>query len=271
MSSRDTQCIQTRVMKLLIITCIFLVLASICAYTSAISDTAFFAPETNYVAYYQTSGKHVLATQAVLTLFHRIYPWARICVYLDTLDTQIKHLLLETQDIVRITPGTADQSVSKTGMYFDTVHSAESYIQRLQNTARLMPRGWVFLLEDDVWVVRAVPEQDLRYDVSGACNAHYRPEYSLILTNQTASPVCYGGCGGHFVNSTKLLNISQARMHQLITRLLAVYSPIASDELLSAVILHDGGTIGPYPGFYETFKTGGTVKTEHQMKWLYGW
>ena len=62
----------------------------------------------------------------------------------------------------------------------------------------------------------------------------------------------------------------------MLDTLLAAHSPIASDELVSAVILQAGGTIGEYDGYKEFnrffFWRGGSgvVKTMHQAKWLYG-
>lgn len=266
-------CVLFHILRSMLVACAALVLVSVWAYAYMTRDSEVVSPESKIIAYYQTNGKHVLAIQVVLTLFHRVYPGARVCMYLDTLDTRIRHIPLKRHDLITITVNTQEQSASKTGMYFDTVHAAETYIQRLRATAGLNPNGWVFLLEDDVWVWRAVPEQDLRYDISGACRAIYRPEYAAIIKkNQSdASAVCYGGFGGQFVNSSRLLGLSQTRVHQMIVQMLAVYSPVASDELLSAVVLDDGGTIGYYSGYYETLKTRDTVKTEHQMKWLYGW
>lgn len=258
-------------MHIMVSACILLVCVFVWMFSRFTIDSQPVTPKSHVIAYYQTSGKHALAIQVVLSLFHRVYPWARICMYLDTLDTNIKLVPLGKGDLITITTRTTEESASKTGMYFDTVHAAQAYIQRLQATAGLMPGGWILLLEDDVWVWRAVPEPDLLYDISGACRAIYRPEYAAIIRNQTTSPLCYGGFGGQFVNSSRLLGLSQARVSQLITRMLAVYSPIASDELLSAVVLNDGGTIGYYTGYYETLRTNDVVKTEHQMKWLYGW
>ena len=161
------------------------------------------------------------------------------------------------------------RGASRSPLHFDTLHAAEAYIQRLQATAGLMPRGWVFLLEDDVWAIQAVEEKDLRYDISGTCWAIYKPEYGAIIKNETS--LCYGGYGGHFINSSRLLGLSASRYRPLIADLLAAFSPIASDELLSAVILQDGGTIGYYTGFYEHLVGDGPMRTQHQMKWFYSW
>lgn len=268
---RERVVMRLGVMRLVVVVCIAMAVVSIWTYSWYGPADASRAPRL-IIAYYQTDGANPLAVRTVLALFHRVYPWARVRVYLDTLTTSIRHLPLAPHDLVTLASRTPDGSVSKRGMHYATVHAATAYIERLQSTAALVPDGWVFLLEDDVWVWRAVPEEDLLYDISGTCWARYRPEYAAVLQNRTGSTsVCYGGYGGHFVNSSRLLGLSSDRVRSLVTLLLAAHSPIASDELLSAVVLRDGGTIGYYPGYYEKLHGSGPIRTEHQMKWLYGW
>ena len=260
--------------RFVVIACIVLVCSFIWMFYSlaTTTDHQLDNPKSEYIAYYQTSGRNSLAIRTVLSLFHRVYPSARISMYFDSLGTTIKHVPLSNQDMVTFAGGVADSSASRTGMYFDSVHAAEGYLKRLQKTAGLLPDGWVFLLEDDVWVLQAVPPEDLLYDISGTCWASYRPEYTAVIWNHSKrQQTCYGGYGGHLVNSSRLLGLSSASVHQLITDLLAAHSPIASDELLSAVVLVDGGTIGYYAGYYEKLQGVGHFKTQHQMKWLYSW
>lgn len=259
--------------RFVVIASIVLVCSFIWMFLSlASTDHQLDNPKSEYIAYYQTSGRNSLAIRTVLSLFHRVYPSARVSMYFDSLRTTIEHVPLSKQDMVMFAGGVADSSASRTGMHYDSVHAAEGYIKRLQKTAGLLPGGWVFLLEDDVWVLRAVPPEDLHYDISGTCWASYRPEYSAVIGNHSkGQQTCYGGYGGHFVNSSRLLGLSSGSVRQLITDLLAVHSPIASDELLSAVVLDDGGTIGYYTGYYDKLQGVGHFKTQHQMKWLYSW
>lgn len=258
-------------MRRIILACLTLAIASIGLYSCLIRDvdTSSALPKSRFIAYYQTSNRHHMALRVVIALFHRVYPWVELYLYVDSDTTDNIVSRLNEQVRIKFITDKQARGASRSPLHFDTVHAAEAYIQRLQATASLMPRGWVFLLEDDVWAIQAVEEKDLRYDISGTCWAIYRPEYSTIVWNQTGR--CYGGYGGHFINSSRLLGLSDSRIRTLITDLLAVYSPISSDELLSAVILQDGGTIGYYTGYYERLVGEGPFKTQHQMKLFYNW
>lgn len=260
-----------RCMHIMVLACILLVCLYVWMFSRFTIDSQPTNPKSRVIAYYQTNGKNTLAIRVVLGLFHHAYPGARVHVYLDGISTNINHLPLAQHDIVTLITNARDHGAKTSALYFDTVHAAEAYIKRLQTTAGLQPDGWVFLLEDDVWAWQAIPEADLRYDISGTCWALYSPGQAAVLRNRTENFRCYGGYGGHFVNSSRLLGLSAARMPQLIAEMLAARSPIASDELLSAVVLDDGGTIGYYPGYYERLTGSGPFRTHHQMKLLYGW
>ena len=258
-------------MRKIILACLTLAIASICWYSCLIRDvdTSSTLQKSRFIAYYQTSNRHHIALRVVIALFHRVYPWVELYLYLDSDTTDNIVSRLNKQVRIKFITDKQARGASRSPLHFDTVHAAEAYIQRLQATAGLMPRGWVFLLEDDVWAIQAVEEKDLRYDISGTCWAIYKREYGAIIKNETS--LCYGGYGGHFINSSRLLGLSASRYRPLIADLLAAFSPIASDELLSAVILQDGGTIGYYTGFYEHLVGDGPMRTQHQMKWFYSW
>ena len=70
------------------------------------------------------------------------------------------------------------------------------------------------------------------------------------MTHSVSRWQCYGGCGGAVVRSSALLraNLTEANVGVLL-RATDNNGIIASDELLSAVILMSGGTIGRYYGF----------------------
>ena len=183
------------------------------------------------------------------------------------------------KDVVMINRNQTEASASKHGMFFDTVHASRAYLSRLQQAAALNPFGWVLLLEDDVHVFRPVYISDLQYDICGSIRPEYSTAYDKII--KAAMPhdgseskenkrLHYGGFGGHFINSSRLIGLRDEKMLPLISDLLRSYSPIASDELLSAVILQDGGRIGTYSGFYEFEHGRGVMKTHHSMTWLYG-
>ena len=109
----------------------------------------------------------------------------------------------------------------------------------------------------------------LKYDISGACFALYNDGLSKFVSGMVGR--CYGGCGGHIVRSAALLraNISEAAVDELARA--SSLNKIASDELLSAVIIMSGGTIGSYSGFINSpwlRWLPGTVLV-HQAKGLY--
>ena len=231
---------------------------------------------TIIVAYYQTSGVPCLASAFAMTLFRRVYPNASLYIhYFDMPQSWAKSsasLLWGTRYKPTLaTAGGAAAAAKKQhnqGMYFNTTAAAEAYIARLQTAAALRPRGWVLLMEDDVWCWRAPRRDALVFDITGRCRAVYRQEYAKVLHR-----ACYGGYGGHFVNSSRLLGLQTQQTSTIISALLKAHAPIASDELLSAVILRNGGSIGEYDGYYEPFTTGGSGDwiTMHQMKLLYPW
>ena len=259
------------IMRKIVMGCLTLAITSICFYSYLIRDASptFALPKSRFIAYYQTNNRHHLALRVAVALFHHVYPWVELYLYLDSDKTDNIVSRLNKQVRIKFITDQHARGASRNPLHFDTVYAAEAYIQRLQATARLMPEGWVFLLEDDVWAIQAVQEKDLRYDISGTCWAIYKPEYGAIIKNQ--SRLCYVGYGGHFINSSRLLGLSVSRYRSMVLDLLAAYAPIASDELLSAVILQDGGTIGYYTGFYEHLVGDGSIKTQHQMKWFYSW
>jgi hypothetical protein len=187
-------------------------------------------------------------------------------------------------DLITYNEKNVYKSNASYGMYFSSVIAMETYIQRIKTAAGLQKNGWVLLLEDDVWVWTKIKQNDLKYDVTGTCKHPYSRECSrAIKTHSTHHPVfrnasCYGAYGGHYINSSRILGLKD--YHALLANLLvAVDGPVASDMLLSAVILSDGGNIGGNPGFYEFggSKTGpvysnterGPPNILHEMKWLY--
>jgi hypothetical protein len=231
------------------------------------------------VGYYQMSGSNRVASSVVLSLFRSVYPTVPLYIHYD-----MDHALSASgADLVTYNEKRVDKSAVSKGMYFSTVTAMEDYIQRIKRAASLQKKGWVLLLEDDVWVLAPVKQKDLRYDVTGTCKHAYSRECSrAIETHSTHRPVfrnasCYGAYGGHYINSSRILGLRDN--HDLLASLLlAVGGPVASDVLLSAVILSDGGTIGGNPGFYEFFTYTGPVYSNpesgppnilHEMKMLY--
>ena len=217
-------------------------------------------------AYYQTNGAHLLATEEVLTRFFQFYPQAPLHFHNDGGSASLKYLA-RVYGIRNYTAIGMKESATKEGMYFTSAHNGAAYLQRLASAA--LDADWILLLEDDVWIQGRVNTDKLKYDINGACFAIFNDGLSKFVSGSTGA--CYGGCGGHIVRSAALLraNITADAVGELSR---ASYNKrLASDELLSAVILMSGGTIGPYGGFMNTpwlrWLPGSLVV--HQAKGLY--
>ena len=244
------------------------------------TDPALKQPDDDakIVAYYQTSGLNKIASNMALSLFRSVYPEAQVYIHYDT-----DHIPEGARgDMTTFNNKHTDQSVQDCGMHFSTVRAMESYIKRVQKAASLQPKGWVLLLEDDVWVWTQINPRYLRYDVTGTCWATFTPAISRIILAHSRHHVfknatCYGAYGGHYVNSSRVLGLRN--YHGFLRALLiAARGIVPSDLLLSALILGDGGTIGDNPGYYEyggVFRPVaatahyGPLNILHQMKWLY--
>ncbi len=233
------------------------------------------------VGYYQTSGSNRLASSVVLHLFQSTYPSAPLYIHYDT-----DHALPRPRaTLITYNEKNVDQSVVSNGMYFSSVTAMENYISHIKKAAGLQRNGWVLLLEDDVWVWTGIKQNDLRYDITGTCRHQFSVECSKCPTAIRAhaslrqvfrNASCYGAYGGHYLNSSRILGLKdyQGLLRDLLG---AVGGPVASDILLSAVILSDGGSIGDNLGFYEPNDLSQVLfhakhdppNIFHQMKYLY--
>ena len=241
--------------------------------------------DARIVAYYQTGGRNAMALFVALRFFRSVYPDAPLYMHYDMYkmlgDNSTSRMARDfNAALVTYNSLVLGGSVNKHGMYYATVQAAEDYIRRLQVAAGLEPEGWVLLMEDDVWLWAPVKQDELWYDISGTCWGTYRRGCHEAIVADSAGPVfrngtCYGGYGGHYVNSSRLLGlVDWPAMRGLIRdMLLAENGNLASDMILSALVLQNGGTIGEYPGYYEwegrSTAGGENTKTWHRMKWLY--
>jgi len=239
-------------------------LATILSFT--LQSTGHSSNPTDLVAYYQTDGKHKAAMEKVLYLFKRIYQPEQIHMHNDGGPS----LLRSIARLHGIRHYTYDRSsgciAQKQGMFFKSDQAGAAYLERLSNVARAAP--WVLLLEDDVWLHSAINTEALLYDINGQCIGHMDKGLAKLVRPRGSD--CYGGCGGMVVRSSRLLsaNISTAMVDSLIQA--SSRHNIASDELLSAVVLLAGGTIGPMEGYFESnYYLGTHPVVQHQAKSLY--
>jgi len=239
--------------------------------------------DVNVVAYCQRVSGNSIGFRIASHLFRSVYPSSPLYIHWDqdhALPVPGAYLITHNKNIIEKTT-----NVGTARFFFASVASMEAYIQRLKTAAGFERSGWVLLLEDDVWVVSRIKRHQLKYDISGTCGAQLRPrcrECPTII--QAHSPnhqafrnaECYGGCGGNYVNSSRILAL-EGYQNLLENILRAWGGPVPQDVLLSSVILADGGTIGDNPGYYEPFyndlqkylSNGDQPNILHKMKPLY--
>jgi hypothetical protein len=233
---------------------------------------------SNMVAYYQTSGQNKIASRFVLYMFRMAYPRAQLYIHFDSNNTREKQALADEFGAIITTYSEKYHSTSTTGMYF-AFHASVQFFRRLQTAARLQPDGWLMLLEDDVWALYAVdPQSELSYDINGQCWLLFDKEHSKAIQQYSlargvyADASCYGASGGSIINNSRLLGINTSDQYTIafMQDMMARGGVIASDLLISSLILQKGGTIGPYSGYYDFVVVGyGVPKTIHKMKILY--
>jgi len=230
--------------------------------------------DVNVAAYYQMGLGNSIAASVVLYLFRSVYPSSPLYIHWDADHAP----LMSGADLITYNKNEIDKSANNHGLYFASVTAMDAYIKRIKRAANLQKNGWVLLLEDDVWVLSRIQQKDLRYDISGICGSRFYTqcrECPTVIQMHSRhhrlfrNASCYGGCGGNYINSSRILRLEG--YHDLLRDLLnAVGGPVASDMLLSSVILADGGTIGDNPGFYEPGDLPhGPPNILHQMKLFY--
>jgi len=214
-------------------------------------------------AYYQTSSDHVQAAKLAASLFRKMYGSAPISLYLDKPLSKISERWWTGYDYLTLIPfDQASQSAERHGTHFATIASCVSYLKRIIAAARDV--DWLILLEDDVWTCGSVNFSALKHDMNGQCVARYDES----AWGDVAPGACYGGYGGFILKGQFLkerLRIDRAYIGKILAQL---KRPVASDELLSAMLARSNGTIGSYAGYAE--RMGESPVIVHQMKGFYG-
>ena len=256
-----------------IIILVFIICVQILSYLQPVINTDTVSADTvkptantsTLAAYYQTNGGHPAAMHHVINLFKRYYPTRNIHIHNDGGNSNMR-AIARLHGITNYSYTVFKGSSSRYGMYFSDVKSATSYLNRLAKTAEAA--DWLLLLEDDVWLHGPIETDNLLYDINSQCVHPLNEALVKVINPHGHANVCYHGGGGSIIRSSGLLasNYSEER----VSELLYAYgnTSIASDELLSAIILMNGGTIGPYKGFTEfSYKPG--IRVQHQAKSLY--
>jgi hypothetical protein len=136
------------------------------------------------------------------------------------------------------------------------VHDAVKYVERLL-AAVPDKDSWILLLEDDVWIYNQVPLDQLKFDM---CGGHSGLRLSLSVCIGIAQKikdfprknVPYAKTGGAFLRASFMRNMRADDKWRKNVNLLFLLEPkFPAGILLSALIYMEGGTVGPYPGYFE--------------------
>jgi hypothetical protein len=234
---------------------------------------------TSMSAYYQTSGKHQAAIHVVLMLFRRSYPYAPLSLFYDGSGAELEFMqtVAHTYEAnLSYTKMGAHPNGAFKGTYFK-VDTAKEYVQRLYDAAAY-GATWLMLLEDDAWVCQPVHLERLHYDMNGVCQ-HMGPPLAPFLRPLYGEERtrCYGGAGGTILRTSSLLkrpyhnNETGAFLDVLFEKATTTTREyLASDEILSAVVVYVGGTIGRMYGYADGMRDQTKpLMVRHQMKQLY--
>ena len=221
--------------------------------------------QATIAAYYQTNGAHPAAMERVLHLFEQHYSPHNIYLHNDG-GTSRLHAVARLHRISNYSYTISKGSIAEKGMYFNTAESATLFIERVTKAAQAA--DWLLLLEDDVWLHGPIKTDDLKYDVNSDCTHFFNTGLANWLRPHSWGWVCYGGAGGAIIRSSRLLasNYTIQRVAEIMHA--SDREDIASDELISAIILMSGGTIGSYEGFTKYIYRPG-IMVQHEAKSLY--
>ncbi len=109
------------------------------------------------------------------------------------------------------------------------------------------------------------------YDIIGRCHSYGGEMLNFMRANTNLDDhSCYAASGGNVIYSAMLHraeNITDSFIDAMYNATTRGY--LASDEVLSAVILKAGGTIGRMNGYADSMFTTEDLVVRHDMKMLY--
>ena len=137
-----------------------------------------------------------------------------------------------------------------------TAYDAIKYVDRLL-AAVPDHDGWVLLLEDDVWIYDQVVLTQLRYDMCGGRGLALSPSVCMDIScrreNFPRKGVPSVKSGGAFLRASFLRAMRGNDTWRKNVNLLFLEEgrSFFSGTLLSILVYMEGGTVGPYPGYFE--------------------
>jgi hypothetical protein len=174
-----------------------------------------------------------------------------------------------------------DHIAQKNAGYFANVQDAVTYLQRFLQGVDKIDEDYFILLEDDVMIYGQVSFDTLQWDITGTGTygrfdaetvQHLRKYNANVADDQY-----YSGCGGSIFNTTFMKRFMSVDLQKEISEYQPYAPELASDLILSYLVLKYGGTVGG-PGnescevsvpHYQDMVLRGTVKVVHQYKSFY--
>ncbi len=152
---------------------------------------------------------------------------------------------------------------TKINLVFNTIEALIEFVFRIKRYTEKVDAQYLLLLEDDVRVLNKITEKDLVSDINGCnYNEFFNQEHEWNLKQRNKSldfgqQIFFGGCGGSVLN-LKFFKLIFENEEELVLDIREFWDgcgplEVASDRCLSYLCLKNGGTIGQYPGFCETW------------------
>lgn len=169
-------------------------------------------------------------------------------------------------------------------LVFETTDQILKFTNRIYESIKLMKNDFFIILEDDVYIINDIKYDTLKSDING-CNFGELLDQGLceLLKKhlKTSNSNFYiGACGGSVLRKSFFKEVLSKK--ETIEKDASEYlencskSNLASDRFLSYLCWKNGGTIGQYDGFCETWYPEyrmriekGDVDVLHQYKELY--
>ncbi len=219
--------------------------------------------EYNIGFYYQCYKQYAAADFALKSLRFS-YPSATLLMINDGGDLKMKELALKYNANTYI----YEENISSSqGLWYNTIDKCMKFIYRLKKAIDIIKEDYIFLMEDDVLILKKLKLDILVHEVNG-CSL-YEPikdnVYKYIISCRTKPidrPKLYvGGCGGcvlkrsFFVEILGDDNIDCVRKHleQFLNLEKENGKPhLASDMIISFLAYIYDGDVIPYDGYIET-------------------
>lgn len=198
-------------------------------------------------AFYQCH-KRELAFEMCLKSYREAYPSTDLIIFNDGGDVQLEGIARKYD----ATYFYREKTGNGVALYFKNSETTMEWLRRMKMAVDLIKEDYFILLEDDVKVVKKI-ESELLFDINGS-----KYDFFLHETLQKylgREKLFYGGGGGSIFKKKFFQKVFQDidKVQEQVDFLVNSGSIIASDIVISFLTYCNGGTIGAYAGFTETW------------------